>query len=80
MSKKITFTLEESLIEKLSRASVDLGKKKTQIVREALNSYLNDKTKEQEMLKWERENAASIESYNKTVEKHGVFSDTLRSF
>lgn len=80
MSKKITFTLEENLIEKLSRASLDLGKKKTQIVREALNSYLNDTTKEQEMKKWEQENKEAIESYNRRIEKHGVFSDALRSF
>jgi len=80
MTKKITFTLEENLIERLSSASVELGKKKTQIVREALKSYLNEKEEEQQKQVWELENIKAIESYNHRVEKHGVFSDTLRSF
>ena len=80
MTKKITFTLEENLIEKLSRASADLGKKKTQIVREALKSYLNEKEEEKQMKVWELENKKAIESYNRRIEKHGVFSNTLRSF
>jgi post-segregation antitoxin (ccd killing protein) len=80
VTKKITFTLEEDLIEKLSDASIYLGKKKTQIIREALKSYLNEQTEEKQRQIWELENKKAIESYNRKIEKHGVFSDTLRSF
>ena len=80
MTKKITFTLEESLIETLTRTSVDLGKKKSQILREALKRYLNDVTKERQMQAWTRENKEAIEHYNERVEEHGVFSNTLRRF
>ena len=29
---------------------------------------------------WRKKNRAAIEAYNEHVEKHGVFSDALRSF
>ena len=41
MTKKITITLENSLIDELNSAAQNLGKKKTQIIREALQSYLH---------------------------------------
>ncbi len=41
MTKKITITLEESLIDELSTIALDTGKKKTQIVREALQDYFD---------------------------------------
>ena len=39
--KKITISLEESLVEELSAVAVDFGKKKTQVVREALQDYFD---------------------------------------
>ncbi|MDA3946446.1 MAG: ribbon-helix-helix protein, CopG family, partial [Helicobacteraceae bacterium] len=36
----MTITLEDELIEELSQTALQLGKKKAQIVREALQSYL----------------------------------------
>ncbi|SHO81743.1 CopG-like DNA-binding [hydrothermal vent metagenome] len=47
MTKKITITLEENLIEELALMALDSGKKKTQVIREALQDYLdvNDITK-----------------------------------
>jgi len=41
MTKKMTITLEESLIEELAETAKDAGKKKTQIVREALQDYFD---------------------------------------
>lgn len=41
MTKKMTITLEESLIEELAEIAKDAGKKKTQIVREALQDYFD---------------------------------------
>ena len=41
MTKKMTITLEESLIEELSILSEETGKKKTQVVREALQDYFD---------------------------------------
>jgi predicted DNA-binding protein len=41
MTKKVTFTLEDNLIEELNITALDLGKKKTQIIREALQEYFD---------------------------------------
>ena len=41
MTKKMTITLEESLIEELGSIAMDTGKKKTQVVREALQDYFD---------------------------------------
>jgi len=41
MTKKITITLEENLIEELGLLSEETGKKKAQVVREALQDYFD---------------------------------------
>ncbi len=41
MTKKITITLEESLIEELSEVALNSGKKKAQVLREALQDYFD---------------------------------------
>ncbi|PHS31107.1 MAG: CopG family transcriptional regulator [Sulfurovum sp.] len=41
MTKKMTITLEENLIEELAILSEETGKKKAQVVREALQDYFD---------------------------------------
>ncbi|HIP29100.1 MAG TPA: CopG family transcriptional regulator [Sulfurovum sp.] len=41
MTKKMTITLEESLEEELGLYSEEMGKKKAQVVREALQDYFD---------------------------------------
>jgi predicted transcriptional regulator len=41
MTKKMTITLDESFIDELSQVAHDLGKKKTQVIREALQEYFD---------------------------------------
>jgi predicted DNA-binding protein len=41
MTKKMTITLEDSLIEELSTVANETGKKKAQVVREALQDYFD---------------------------------------
>ena len=78
--KKITLTLEESLLEKLAATAVATGLKKTQIVRNALQEYFNkvDKTDRKEA--WLEENREALESYNRYIETHGCFSEEHRNF
>jgi len=44
MTKKMTITLEENLIEELSDLASTTGKKKAQVVREALQDYFDTQT------------------------------------
>jgi predicted DNA-binding protein len=41
MTKKMTITLEEGVIEELANLSHETGKKKAQVVREALQDYFD---------------------------------------
>jgi len=41
MAKKVTITLEESIVEELGSVAMELGKKKTQVIREALQDYFD---------------------------------------
>ncbi len=41
MTKKMTITLEDTLIEELNTIASETGKKKTQVVREALQDYFD---------------------------------------
>lgn len=41
MTKKITITLEENLIDELASTAKECGKKKAQVVREALQDYFD---------------------------------------
>ncbi len=41
MTKKMTITLEENLIDELSLLAQETGKKKAQVVREALQDYID---------------------------------------
>ena len=44
MTKKMTITLEENLIDELAILAQETGKKKAQVVREALQDYLDINT------------------------------------
>ncbi len=80
MTKKVTISLEETLINELNIAAQNLGKKKTQIIREALQSYLKISSKEEKIALWEKENKDAIESYNKMVDEEGLILKNNRMF
>ena len=80
MTKKMTITLEDELIDELSATARSLGKKKAQIVREALQSYLPAMKKEQMIQQWKNENAEAIAEYNERIESEGAFGDKMRLF
>lgn len=80
MTKKMTITLEEKLIEELNQSSKNLGKKKTQIIREALYAYLNVLSKDEKKKNWEEENKEAIAFYNNQVEEEGLILKHSRMF
>ena len=80
MTKKMTITLEEELIEELSQTALQLGKKKTQIVREALQEYLPSASKKSLEEAWLLENREAIQADNEHFEKHGLFGAEYRAF
>lgn len=80
MTRKMTITLEDELLSNLDEVALKSGKKKTQIIREALNNYLNIKTKDDRKELWEKENKEAIVSYNKMTQDDGLVLIESRLF
>ena len=80
MTRKMTITLEDTLLDELDSMAISLGKKKSQIVREALNSYLNLNSKEEKIRKWQEENKDAIENHNKRLKEDGIILEEHRIF
>ena len=80
MTKKMTITLEDELIDELTQTAKELGKKKAQIVREALQSYLPSAKKKSLEEAWREENREAIREQNAHVEKYGIFGEEYRAF
>ncbi len=47
---------------------------------QVLEAGLAEAIRREERARWLQRNRAALEAYNEHVEKHGVFSDGLRSF
>ncbi len=72
-AKKATnLSINSDLLKKAKALKINLSKN--------FESYLNQLVKEQEEKKWIEKNSKAIETFNKRVEKAGMFSDGLRSF
>ena len=80
MTKKMTITLEEELIDELTETAKTLGKKKAQVVREALHIYLPSAKKKSLEDAWREENREAIQEQNAHVEKYGIFGEEYRAF
>ena len=53
MTRKMTITLEDEILTNLDEFALKNGKKKTQIIREALTNYLNISFIRSQSLAWE---------------------------
>ena len=80
MTKKITITLEDELIEEINSLAKKEGKKKTQIIREALFSHLNLLNLVDKQKNWDIENQEAIDEYNNMIENEGLILKESRMF
>jgi antitoxin CcdA len=80
MTRKMTITLEDELLTNLDEVALKSGKKKTQIIREALTNYLNISSKDDKKKQWDKENKEAINSYNKMVDEDGLILKHSRMF
>ena len=80
MTRKMTITLEDEILDNLDEFALKNGKKKTQIIREALTNYLNISSIDDKKKQWEDENKEAINSYNKMVDEDGLILKHSRMF
>ena len=65
-------SVDEQLLDRAKRLGLNLSR--------VLEDGLARAIREREADEWLRRNRGALEAYNQQVEKHGVFSDALRSF
>ena len=65
-------SINGDLLSKAKAADINLSA--------TLELALAEALKRRQREQWRAQNAAAIDAYNEHVEKHGVFSDGLRSF
>lgn len=70
--KAANLSVDESLLARARHLKLNLS--------QVLEAGLADAIRRQEGEAWLRKNRAALDAYNEHVEKHGVFSDGLRSF
>ena len=79
MNERVTVELDPEVLAAARKAGVDLSRELTR----ALIRYLPNVTEaEREAMarKWYQENKEWVDSYNRFVREHGVFSDGVRTF
>jgi antitoxin CcdA len=70
--KAANLSVDERLLARARRLKLNLS--------QVFEAGLADAIRQQEGEEWLRKNRAALEAYNEHVERHGAFSDGLRSF
>ncbi len=70
--KAANLSIDSALLEQAKRLGLNLS--------QVLEAGLTESIRRHERELWLERNRAALEAYNEHVEKHGVFSDGLRSF
>ena len=65
-------SVDEQLLERAKRLNLNLS--------QVLEEGLAEAIRRSEADEWLKRNRAALDAYNEHVEKHGVFSEGLRSF
>ena len=70
--KAANLSVDTDLLETAKRLKLNLS--------QVLETGLSEAIRQRQREEWLKKNRAAIEAYNDYVDKHGVFSDGLRSF
>ena len=70
--KAANLSVDDALLERARRLKLNLS--------QVFEAGLADAIRRREAEEWLKRNRAALEAYNEHVEKHGVFSEGLRSF
>ncbi len=70
--KKVNLNIDHDLLERARRLKLNLSL--------AVEAGLAEAIRRHERAQWLENNCAALDAYNEHVERHGVFSEGLRSF
>jgi antitoxin CcdA len=70
--KAANLSIDSELLDRAKRLKLNLSK--------VLEAGLAESIRQHEREQWLEKNRAALDAYNEHIEKHGVFSDGMRSF
>jgi len=70
--KNTNLSINSDLLQKAKENNINLSS--------TLEKTLENEIREKEMQKWQDLNKDAIDSYNKRIEKNGLFNESFRSF
>jgi antitoxin CcdA len=79
MTERVTIELDPEAIEAARAANIDLSELLVEALRRRIPT-LHAAEREKAARQWYEENKAAIDSVNEFVERHGLFSDGVRTF
>jgi post-segregation antitoxin (ccd killing protein) len=79
MTKRVSIELDEEAIAAAHAANIDLSELLISALRRQLPT-LHAAEREKAAREWYEENKTAVDSCNELFERHGLFSDGIRSF
>ena len=79
MGEHVTIELDAESIAAAKAAGIDLSQLLVQALRRRLPD-LHKAEREELARRWYEENREAVDAYNDMIEKHGLFSDGVRTF
>ena len=79
MNERVTVELDAETLAAAREAGLDLSELLTRAVRRHL-PLPSAAERERATREWYEENKAAVDAYNEMIEKHGLFSDGVRTF
>lgn len=80
MNERVTIELDAEMLARARAAGLDLSELLTRAVRRVLPPPTSEEERKRSAEQWYAENKEAVDAYNEYVEKHGLFSDGMRTF
>ena len=81
MNERVTVELDSETLKRAQEAGLNLSELLDRAVRRVLPPLpKSDEERKREAEQWYAENKEAVDAYNEYVEKHGLFSDGIRTF
>lgn len=78
--KKIFVEIDSETLAAASEAGLDLSEELTRALRRKLPPLESEAERQRAAQQWYEENKEAVDSYNRFVDEHGLFSNGVRKF
>jgi|GraSoiStandDraft_44_1057316.scaffolds.fasta_scaffold635334_2 antitoxin CcdA len=80
MNERVTVEVDAETLKRAREAGLDLSELLTRAMQRVLPQRKSEEQRKREADAWYAENKEAVDAYNEFVERHGLFSDGIRTF